>query len=168
MEAALLGGEDQGEEGGKVGAVSEQVRPGDRQPDYRDEAVAKGREAAKVMQEFAATMQSVRQTAGATPADMTRFEQRIMELAEQEERAGPFAEIERARAEFGQALRRDPTVRWLSTGANVFYPPAAVCILSAIGAFLSGATSPMHIYAEVSMLALGVVLLLYAGFSERR
>lgn len=138
------------------------MRPGDQQPGYRDDVVTKGREAAQVMADFDRSMKSIENAVNASPRDMARFEARIMELAKQEEqRRTAFGRLD-------QALRRDPTVRWLATGGNAFYPLAAVCILSSLGAALRGATSPMHIYAEVSLIVLGILFLVFAAFGEQR
>lgn len=158
----LLGGEDQVKVRRRwYGGWVEQ--PGDRQPQYRDEVVTKGREAAKVMHDFDQQIRAIRQTVNATPADMNRFSARIMELAEQEEREqrGTLAAV-------GRAVYRDPTFRWLSTGANVFYPPAAVCLIASVLAMATGPRDGVHLYGYGSLFVLGLAFLLFAGFSEPR
>jgi len=70
--------------------------------------------------------------------------------------------------EFAAAIRRDPTFKWLSTGGNVFYPPAAIFLIAPLVAAATGPTTGMHIYAYISMFVLGLVCLVFAGFSEPR
>lgn len=56
------------------------MRPGDRQPPYRVEIVAKFRAAASAPQRFEQSMRSVKKASGATPAELRALERRVLSL----------------------------------------------------------------------------------------
>lgn len=60
-------------------------RPGDKQPAYRNEALAPLREAAAARRRFEQGMQQVKRACEATPADFDRLERQILDLAQRDD-----------------------------------------------------------------------------------